>query len=243
MPEDITPRQADLLEAIIKEYIETSEAVGSANLVQKYGLDVSPATVRNEMAELASKGYLEQPHTSAGRVPSALGWRYYIANLLKPEDLPILQEVALKQWLWQERFEFPKLLRAAAQALAESTSVMSFVHTNDGQVFSAGASNLLGHNEFFDIEVMRGVLGILDRNEELATMVNRAPNDAEPHVFLGKEIEVASLSGCALVVAHFNTGKHQGVVAVLGPTRMAYAKVLPTVKQVSALLSDLSSAW
>ena len=90
---------------------------------------------------------------------------------------------------------------------------------------------------------MRGVLGLLDRDAELAQMVNRAPNDAEPHVFLGKEIEVASLVGCALVVAHFNTGKHQGVVAVIGPTRMAYATVLPTVKQVSTLLSDLSSAW
>jgi heat-inducible transcriptional repressor len=243
MKEDLSERQAQLLKAIVEEYIETSEPVGSQNLVQKYNLSVSPATVRNEMAALTTKGYLAQPHTSAGRAPSNIGWRYYLQYLMENKELPILQEVALKQRLWQERFEFNKLLRSAALALSDVTTGLGIASTFEGHLFYAGAGNLLSNIEFYDIEVMKAVLNLLDHDEKFLHLVEKVAGDRETHVFLGEDLGIPGLANCSLVFAHFNTGKHRGTAAIIGPARMRYNQVIPTVKQVSSLLSDLSGTW
>ena len=81
-------RKKIILEYIIRDYIETAEPVGSRAIVRKYALDVSAATVRNEMSDLEELGYLEQPHTSAGRVPSEKGLRYYVDCIMKVERMP-----------------------------------------------------------------------------------------------------------------------------------------------------------
>ncbi len=80
-------RKAYILATVVYEYIATAEPVGSQTLTQKYQLGVSSATVRNEMAELEAGGYLVQPHTSAGRVPSDAGYRTYVDRLMQPEEL------------------------------------------------------------------------------------------------------------------------------------------------------------
>src|SRR5262245_53776714 len=83
MPKNLTPRAARILAALVGEYIETAEPVGSARLAQCAGLNVSSATVRNTLAELEELGYLHQPHTSAGRVPTDRGYRFYVDQLLE----------------------------------------------------------------------------------------------------------------------------------------------------------------
>ena len=85
--EDLTQRQIDILKVIIHEYTETGTAVGSEILEKKYKLGVSPATIRNEMVELAKKGYLKKNHFSSGRVPSAKGFRFYIKHLMKQKEM------------------------------------------------------------------------------------------------------------------------------------------------------------
>src|SRR5579864_8949822 len=84
---DLDRRKMSILGTVVYEYIATGEPVGSATLTQKYNLGISPATVRSEMASLEEEGYLDQPHTSAGRVPSDLGYRYYVDRLMLPESL------------------------------------------------------------------------------------------------------------------------------------------------------------
>ena len=136
---DLSERQVGLLKAIIQEYIDSSDAVGSQKLVEKYKLKVSAATVRNEMVDLIKKGFLEMRHTSAGRTPTTMGFRFYVDQLLDESELPILQEVAMKQKLWPVRFEFEKLLRQAAIALSEFTKKLAITTTYDGHVFYAGS--------------------------------------------------------------------------------------------------------
>ena len=92
----LNDRKKEILQAIIEEYIQTAEPVSSNAIVQKYNLDCSSATVRNEMAVLEKEGYLDKPHTSAGRVPSAKGYRFYVDELLK-EDTLSLEEVIYLQ--------------------------------------------------------------------------------------------------------------------------------------------------
>ena len=108
--EDLTQRQVDILKAIIREYSETGMAVGSDILEKKYKLGVSPATIRNEMVELAKKGYLKKNHFSSGRMPSAKGFRFYIKHLMKQKELSTTDEVAYKNSIWDERAEAPRLL-------------------------------------------------------------------------------------------------------------------------------------
>src|SRR4030065_1427914 len=94
---ELSERKRQLLKAIIDEYIATAEPVGSEAIVEKYSLGVSPATVRNEMVVLTREGYLSQPHTSAGRSPTPMGLRFYIKELMKEQEVPVKDEVQIKE--------------------------------------------------------------------------------------------------------------------------------------------------
>src|SRR5207253_444065 len=98
---DLSDRQKDLLKAIVELYVKEGEPVGSQNVEKAYNLGVSPATIRNEMVKLTESGFLKQPHTSAGRIPTSMGFRVYIGELMKEKELPISAEVSIKENLWQ----------------------------------------------------------------------------------------------------------------------------------------------
>src|SRR5262245_14636819 len=139
----LTQRQIDILSAIIREFTETGEPVGSEILERKYKLGVSPATIRNEMVELAKKDYLKKSHFSSGRVPSAKGFRFYIKHLMKEKELSTIDEVAYKNSIWDERNEVNRLLIHATRVLAARTGLMAIAATNNGYLYYAGISNLL----------------------------------------------------------------------------------------------------
>ncbi|MCX6783873.1 MAG: hypothetical protein NT141_02290 [candidate division WWE3 bacterium] len=243
MTPDLSDRQSQLLKAIIEEYIESSEPVGSQNLVEKTQMKVSPATVRNEMVSLSEKGYLSQPHSSAGRAPTSLGWRYYLEHLVTKEELPILQEVALKQRLWQEREEAVKLFYTASHALADTTQSLGVVVTTNGYIFHSGADHLLENAEFFDIDVAQAALRLMNKSESLLKIVNMGKDNPEVRVYFGSEIGEEKLAACSLVVANFKNGKFEGVAGILGPSRMHYNQIIPAVRHINNLLSDLGGAW
>ena len=118
-------RKKRILQAIIDEYISTAEPVSSGALVQKYGLDCSSATIRNEMAELEKSGYLDKPHTSSGRVPSAQGYRLYVNELLKEDDIS-LEEIKYIQSKLETRVnEIEELTKIATNTLSEVTHYTS----------------------------------------------------------------------------------------------------------------------
>ena len=100
---ELSPRQIQILKAIIEEYIATAEPVGSETLDKKYNLGVSPATIRNEMMRLTELKMLNQPHTSAGRGPTPAAMRYYVDHLMKTKDMSVADEVAVKDKIWEYR--------------------------------------------------------------------------------------------------------------------------------------------
>src|SRR3989304_10473687 len=100
---DLTPRQIDILKNIVREYIDTAEAVGSETLEKKYDLGVSPATIRNEMAEMSRLGYLSKPHSSAGRIPTSKAIKFYITELMKEKEMSVAEEVEAKEKIWDLR--------------------------------------------------------------------------------------------------------------------------------------------
>jgi heat-inducible transcriptional repressor len=126
--QDLDARKQTILQAVIIEYVTGAEPVGSEFLVQKYGFGVKSATVRNELAELSELGYLEQPHTSAGRIPSDLGYRFYVDRLLKQRE-PSADEKSKLQNVNEEGELLQKLLRDTTQALSRITHLMSVATT------------------------------------------------------------------------------------------------------------------
>jgi len=125
---DLAPRKQTILQAIVIEYVTAAEPVGSEQIVQKYELGVKAATVRNEMAEMAELGFLEQPHTSAGRVPSDLGYRYYVDRLLSIRDLEPTSKSRMLS-ATEEGEVLQKLLHDTARALSRLTQLLSVATT------------------------------------------------------------------------------------------------------------------
>lgn len=118
-------RKKSILKAVIDDYIATAEPVGSKSLVSKYHFNVSPATIRNEMAELEELGFLEQPHTSAGRIPSDKGYRAYVDSLLKVEELPLEEEEKIRLVMHDSLDELTGMIRKASNILSEKTGYAS----------------------------------------------------------------------------------------------------------------------
>lgn len=241
---DLTPRQRSLLKAIVEEYIETAEPVGSEQVDKKYKLGVSPATIRNEMVQLTELGFLKQPHTSAGRAPTAMGFKYYIANLMEERELPIRDEVAVKERLWDERFQFHRLLRDLTRSLSEMTGGLAVATTREGDLYYAGAGQVLDLPEFYDIDTTKTVLQMMDNAEELINLFNRAVGEDPVKVLLGEELGVKFLEPVGMVFTHYDAGKsHSGAVGVIGPSRMAYPRVIPTVRYFGSLLAEMAHSW
>lgn len=239
----LSERQIQLLQAIINDYIENAEPVGSVEIVKRHNFRCSPATVRNEMAKLIDLGFLEMLHTSSGRIPTKMAYRMYLEELMQENELPVLQEVAMKQRLWGNRFQLEKLLRETVLSLAENTKMLSIATTSDGFVIHAGAVNVLDNKEFWDIEVAKSALLLLDNYELLEKLFQLAPYGEDVRTVIEEEIGLEKLNKCSIVFAPFNTGRTGGNIAVLGPSRMNYSKVIPTVRYAKNLLEELGGAW
>lgn len=126
-------RKQQVLLAIIQDYISTAEPVGSRTISRKYKLGVSSATIRNEMADLEDLGLIEQPHTSAGRVPSDLGYRYYVDYLMQPERLSAKQLEIIERSYRQKSNEIVKVINSTGQLLSQLTNYTSIVTSPQGE--------------------------------------------------------------------------------------------------------------
>ncbi|PJA37828.1 hypothetical protein CO181_01870 [candidate division WWE3 bacterium CG_4_9_14_3_um_filter_43_9] len=240
---DLSERQIALLGAIIKEYVETAEPVGSEAIVQKYNLQVSPATVRNEMVELTRKGFLSKPHTSAGRIPSAMALRFFIKDLMEEERIPVVSETSLRQRLWEKRFEREKLIREAVAVLADKTGELSMATVEEGPVYYSGISNILNYPEFYDIDLTKSVLSLLDQHEILLNLFSRVTSESPVRVLIGDDLGMPTFGNCSLVYAPYDLGNISGNLGVFGPSRMDYPRIIPWVRFISDLLSELSGNW
>lgn len=242
--QDLSPRQQSLLKAIVEEYIDTAEPVGSEAIDKKYKLGVSPATLRNEMGKLTELGYLKQPHTSAGRAPTSTGFKYYIQNLMEEREMPIRDEVAVKERLWDERFQFDRLLRDLTRSLSEMTGNLAVATTKEGDLYYAGASSILDMPEFYDIDTTKTVLQMMDHSSDLIDLFNRAVGEDPVKILMGEDLQVPFLEPVGMVFVHYDAGKaHSGVVGIIGPSRMSYQRVIPTLRYYGQLLGDMSHSW
>ncbi len=126
---ELTERKLKILQAIIDDFVFSAEPIGSRTLSKKYDLGISPATIRNEMADLEELGYLTHPHTSAGRVPSDKAYRMYVDNMMERRPVPEAQQAAIRNRLNDNIYELNKTIERAAELLSEITNLTAFALT------------------------------------------------------------------------------------------------------------------
>jgi heat-inducible transcriptional repressor len=239
---DITPREVTILRAIIEEYMATAEPIGSETLEKKYNLGVSPATIRNEMVRLSDLGYLSQPHTSAGRAPTPMGIKYYVEHLMKPRDMSVADEVAVKERIWDYRQKLDKLLRESTRALADRTHTLALTATSEGDLYYAGTGNILSMPEFYDIEMTRALLSALDEYDFWWGMLEKQSDPFD--ILLGDDFyNRGHFNHMSFVYRKFGSGHLTGAICVVGPSRLNYPYVIPLVQYVGGLVDEFVGSW
>jgi len=336
--EALTERQKTLLLLIIRDYIESAQPVGSKRLVEHYHINLSTATIRNEMGALTEMGYLRQPHTSAGRVPTEEGYRYFVSQMMHNAELPETIQQTISHQFHQSRADMNQWMTLAASVLAHQSQGISMItaphaeqarykhvelistqgrqvlmvlvmaggevsqqiltlaepasqerlsqtasrlngllaglavdaiaalpnrsdaldqdiltlimqdmrHTAErgsGEIYTDGLTNVLAEPEFSEKDDARRALKIFEERSTLQDLLARTATNSNIgglQVIIGGEGEWEELRQCSIVLARYGVpGMATGTLGVLGPMRMSYAKTIPTVRFVAALLSDL----
>jgi heat-inducible transcriptional repressor len=335
---DLTERQKTILMLIIRDHIETAQPVGSKALVERYHLDLSPATVRNEMAALDEMGFLRQPHTSAGRVPTEEGYRFFVGQMMNQAELPEAIQHTIAHQFYQVRPDIDQWMTLAASILAHQsqgasvvtapqTELALFKHVElistqgrqvlmvmvlaggevsqqiltlaepvsqerlsqtatrlngllagqdvdaisalpsrsetldqdiltiivqdmhrmtervSGNIYTDGLTNVLAEPEFAESDDARRALKLFEERATLQDLLARSTTNSMVgglQVLIGGEGGWEELRQCSMVLARYGVpGLATGMLGVLGPMRMSYAKTIPTVRFVAGLLSDL----
>jgi len=333
----LSERKKRILKAVVEDYIDSAEPVSSKGLQERLGLGVSSATIRSEMNDLEQMGLLEQPHTSAGRTPTALGYRIYVNELMdqgglsrdetrmirekfrKADEMDRLvsdaskltsQITALPSYALQtvpgevtaQRFELvhvdphtfivvvllsnksvqnrlvtlptvtrpemltklsalfnasftmkpegdmtPELIAATERAAGDTTGVVAVIagftmeilmRTRVQHAVVSGATTLLNHPEFQDVEKARRMLGYLSNEQELLRLP--APDLDGVKIMIGPENVAEVLKDSSVVMAKYDAGDNlQGIIGVVGPTRMDYAKVAAKLSYIAGGLAKI----
>ena len=234
---EITPRQKDILCQIIEEYAETASPVGSVTMAKLF--NVSPATIRAEMARLEVLGLIAQPHTSAGRVPTDAGYRYYVNNLESSgtsRDLSVDRGTHALEVRVSSQSRADAAIRGAVDALVELTGNLGLA-TIEGQLYLSGISRLFTQPEFMDTRRVQAVAKLLDNLEPW--LREAAPGDAL-NIFIGHENPIGKNSEVSLIISKFRSPfSDRSYIGVLGPTRQNYSKVMALVRHAGTMLENI----
>lgn len=232
---NITQRQALVLAAVVKEHCETGEPVASQDLIDKGYFDVSSATLRNEMQALEKEGYIHQPHTSSGRVPTDLGFRMFVSELMERTQLSMKEQERLRNEVVKLQAINSEIGRRLAKLLAETSSQASFALL-PGETSTVGLSNIL-NNPSLPTEDAREIAEFFDHIDEYADSLLKEYGGNEAKAVIGKEVDISKNSDYSMIVSGISLpdGK-KGVVGLLGPKSMKYQKNMGLLEYISKLL-------
>ncbi len=232
----MTDRQQHVLSAIVEQYAEVASPVGSSLLAKAF--KVSSATIRADMAELERHGFITQPHTSAGRIPTDKGYRFYV-NALNNNTAASLPEGRGERALAarvQSAGAPERMIRNAADTLVELTHNLGLA-TIGNQLYISGLSNLFGQPEFVGGMQVQQVAQLLDNLEPW--LREAAPN--EPlSVYIGAENPIGRAAGCTLIISRFRSPfSDRSYIGTLGPTRQSYRDVMNLVSRAGQELEEV----
>ena len=258
--DELNQRQRRLLALVVREYIDTVQPVGSAGICEKHPeIDCSAATIRNELAELEAKGFLTHPHTSAGRIPTDRGYRFYVDQLMEAYRLTAREKTLVEQLHNSLNRDMNALMQDTLKTLHTiSENYVSIVKTNDtllaeltgtvrtqadlarqDSLYIAGVSRMLYQPEYENVGNIRKVMDVLDEKAKFLQILDNCSDPQKMSIHIGSEFSAEDLSGSSLITRDIHyRGETLGSIGIFGPTRMKYSKVTTAINSIAEVLDE-----
>lgn len=236
---DQESRKKAVLAATINKYIKEPMPVASDEIASEFSL--SSATIRNIFAELEENGFLMQPYTSSGRIPTDKGYRYYVDFLLSQIELIGEEKCQIANEYTHEISRVEDVLEKTSEVVSTITRYASIVYSLDRQekYFYKGISFILELPEFQDLNQIRCFIKMIEEKEGLCGIINRDFSE-KVKLYIGEEMGCPEIKNCSLAVSCYKVKKRPvGRLAILGPRRMEYGHIIPTLEYVSDVLTNL----
>lgn len=225
-------RQENILHLIVEEYIKTIEPIGSKFLQQKYQLAISSATIRHDMCVLEHEGYLRQPHTSAGRIPTEKAYLFYLQRSL-PMQEKVTGGAKLRKAI-EAITDEEQLLKTLAKTLVDLSGETIIVAFDPHWSYCTGVANLFGKPDFQDRSQLQTLSELIDQFDEVMTKIFEQISQ-EPCVMIGSENPFGK--NMSTIIVKYSLANHQvGLIGLVGPVRMDYRKNLSLIQQAKDLL-------
>jgi transcriptional regulator of heat shock response len=232
-------RQRQILSAVVELYTKTALPVGSQVLLERFQFPVSSATLRNDMVALEEAGYLYQPHVSAGRIPTDAGYRFYVEEMMGDEDLSREDQRRLQKELLMMKAKQARLGRSTTKllsALSGNLAVSGLIDKDE--FYDFGMKELMEKPEFQEIDELCRLVETLDSLDERLDTIFAKLGNGETQIFIGDENPIKGISNCSMVVAPYQSSEGQGILAIIGPKRMDYAKNKSLIEYMKKLLGS-----
>lgn len=234
-------RRKRVLQAIVEAYIETVSPVSSQAIAQRLHWRISTATVRNVMTQLDELGLIWQPHTSAGRIPTDKGYRYYINSLLEIEQLTPQEQKLIESQYPQCNEVFDELLMRILCILSNFSGYTALACSSFGEdrLYVEKVSYILEYPEFQDTQKLQAILRAFERPEPLLEIMKEDLDADGVKVHIGTENPYQNIQECSLVISNFKIrDRNKGALGIIGPRRMSYQKVISTVDYIAQIFGE-----
>jgi transcriptional regulator of heat shock response len=231
----ITEREKEILSTVISEYVNSARPVSSQSLEKKYDFGICPASIRIEMQKLTDAGFLFQPHTSAGRVPTDKGYRFFVNSLLEEEGFGRDDDSAVEDWVGAEVRDTIRFIQSVTKNLAAFSSSLALGYSYDEEIlWKDGWEDLLRAPEFREEKTVFNFTNLLKSFEE---DIKEFKADSGVKIFIGRENPFPKSGDFSTIVSrcHFPSRK-EGILAILGPKRMTYEKNINSLNSLARLL-------
>lgn len=236
--EYLDERKQKVLQIIVEDYVSSAEPIGSKAVTEKHNIEASPATIRFDMADLEKKGFIKKPHTSAGRIPSDKGYRFFIDQIMEIEQLAKREIEFIKNNT--EKTEKEHLLETIGNILSDLSGNTSIVITSDkhSNVYVCGISRMLRQPEFNLSEQICDVIETIEQHSSISGILNEYIEESKDlSIHIGDENRKKNLKKCSVAATPF---KERGIIGIVGPTRMDYKKVSAVLRYFADLLEETS---
>ena len=234
-------RKQLVLQAIINEFIQTAQPVGSKTILVSYKFNVSPATIRNDMTMLEKEGYISSPHTSAGRIPTDKAYRLFVDKIADYETerqaaLDMIKKIKEEHNISKIREQ----LYDGVSLLSKATKLASFATTPDNpHTYFLGMSNVLRQPEFQQNSVNAcEVFEVMEDDNNFLSTIKSLKADDGVKTYIGEENIIKQIQSCSIIVTKYKKNDFEGHIGILGPKRMNYTFNIVLLQEIKKLLES-----
>lgn len=218
-------RTLQILQALVEDFIETASPVASKRLLENHQLNISSATVRNEFATLEEVGLIESPHISAGKVPTAKGYRFFVDEMQEAQEEEKMVQKLFDRYIKEYQFQKSKeKIFDILRIISQLSGNVAFANLENDRSFYIGMSNVLRSPEFVhEPEKAAQIVEVLDGRERFQNLLSSLSiPTGEVKIFIGDENLLEEISSCAMIISTLKTPSIAGHIGILGPMRMKY---------------------